>query len=149
MGASLYLRELFGREEGAPPPVDLGLERKTGDFVRSLIRAGEAKVVHDLSDGGLACAAAELALASGVGVTLNATSHAHAHFYLFGEDQGRYLIATAKPEPLIAKAHAAGVHASIAAVAGGDRFASEAGLFDLPLATLRAAHEDWMPGFMG
>ncbi|MBV9510769.1 MAG: hypothetical protein JO303_10855, partial [Caulobacteraceae bacterium] len=47
------------------------------------------------------------------------------------------------------KARAAGVHASVAAVAGGDRFASEAGLFDLPLAELRAAHEAWMPAFMG
>jgi phosphoribosylformylglycinamidine synthase II len=149
MGSSLYLRELFGREEGAPPPVDLAMERKAGDFVRGLIRAGEARVAHDLSDGGLTCAAAELALASGVGVTLNATSHAHAHFYLFGEDQGRYLIAAAQPEPLIAKAHAAGVHASVVAVAGGDRFASAQGLFDLPLAVLREAYEGWMPGFMG
>jgi phosphoribosylformylglycinamidine (FGAM) synthase-like enzyme len=149
MGSSIYLRELFGREEGAPPPVDLALERKVGDFVRGLIRSGEAKVVHDLSDGGLACAAAELALASNVGVTLNATSHAHAHFYLFGEDQARYLIAATQPEALIAKAQAAGVHASVVAVAGGDRFGSAQGLFDLPLAELREAHEGWMPGFMG
>ena len=147
MGSSLYLRELFGREEGAPPPVDLALERKTGDFVRGLIRAGEAKVVHDLSDGGLACAAAEMALASGVGVTLNASSHAHAHFYLFGEDQGRYLIATDNAAALMAQAEKAGVHACIAAVAGGDRVASAAGLFDIALADLRAAHEGWMPAF--
>jgi len=149
LGASLYLRELFGREEGAPPPVDLGLERRTGDFVRGLIVAGEAKTVHDLSDGGLACAAAEMALASGVGVTLNASSHAHAHFYLFGEDQGRYLVAAENAAALLAKAEAAGVHASIAAVAGGDRVASAAGLFDVALADLREAHEGWMPGFMG
>src|SRR6202012_751336 len=68
LGASLYLRELFGREDGAPPPVDLALEKKNGDFVRGLIRSGQVKVVHDLSDGGLICAAAEMALASGVGV---------------------------------------------------------------------------------
>ena len=96
MGASLYLREILGREDGAPPPVDLRLERRAGDFVRGLIRAGEAAVVHDLSDGGLVAAAAEMALASGVGVVLNATSHEHAHFYLFGEDQGRYLVATTR-----------------------------------------------------
>jgi phosphoribosylformylglycinamidine synthase len=129
--------------------VDLALERKVGDFVRGLIRSGEARVVHDLSDGGLACAAAELALASNVCVTLNATSHAHAHFYLFGEDQARYLIAAAQPEALIAKAQAAGVHASVVAVAGGDRFGSAQGLFDMPLADMREAHEGWMPGFMG
>ena len=129
--------------------MDLALERKTGDFVRGLITTGDAKVVHDLSDGGLACGAAEMALASGVGVTLNASSHAHAHFYLFGEDQARYLIATDKPAALLARAEKAGVHASIAAVAGGDRVASAAGLFDVALSDLRAAHEGWLPAFMG
>ncbi len=136
MGSSLYLRELFGREEGAPPPVDLALERKTGDFVRGLIRAGEVSVVHDLSDGGLAAAAAEMAMAARVGVTLNATSHPHAHYYLFGEDQARYLIASSDPDALIAKARAAGVHANLAGRAGGTDFASEAGLFSVPLEAL-------------
>ncbi|KAK0339322.1 hypothetical protein LTR94_035037, partial [Friedmanniomyces endolithicus] len=51
LGASIYLREVLGREDGAPPPVDLKLERKTGDFVRGLIEAGELTLVHDLSDG--------------------------------------------------------------------------------------------------
>ena len=134
---------------GAPPPVDLALERRTGDFVRGLIRAGEVKVVHDLSDGGLIAAAAEMAMAAGVGVTLNASSHPHAHYYLFGEDQARYLIATKDADALIAKAHAAGVHASPAGVAGGDVFASAAGLFSVPLAVLTAANEAWLPGFMG
>ncbi len=149
MGSSLYLREILGREEGAPPPVDLMLERRAGDFVRGLIRAGEALVVHDLSDGGLVAAAAEMALASGVGIALNATSHEHAHFYLFGEDQGRYLIATADPHGLIAKAKVAGVHASLAGRAGGEALASDQGLFSLPLAALREAHEGWMPAYMG
>ncbi|MDR3472600.1 MAG: AIR synthase related protein, partial [Devosia sp.] len=149
MGASLYLRELFGREEGAPPPVDLALERKTGDFVRGLIRSGETRVAHDLSDGGLVAAAAEMAMAARLGVTLNATSHPHAHYYLFGEDQARYLIATSDPDGLIAKAHAAGVHASVVGRAGGQVFASEAGLFSLPIDTLIAANEAWLPGYMG
>jgi len=148
MGASLYLRELFGREEGAPPPVDLALERKTGDFVRGLIREGAVNVVHDLSDGGLVAAAAEMAMAARVGVMLNATSHPHAHYYLFGEDQARYLIATREPEVLIAKAHAAGLHASTVGHAGGARFASAAGLFDVPLAALREANEGWLPAYM-
>ncbi len=149
MGSSLYLREILDREEGAPPPVDLVLERRAGDFVRGLIRSGQAKVVHDLSDGGLVAAAAEMALAADVGVVLNATSHEHAHFYLFGEDQGRYLIATGDAEALIAKAHAAHVHASVAGTAGGDTLASAQGLFSVPLAALREAHEGWMPAYMG
>jgi phosphoribosylformylglycinamidine synthase len=148
MGSSLYLREILGREEGAPPPVDLVLERRAGDFVRGLIRAGEVSVVHDLSDGGLVAAAAEMALASKVGIVLNATSHEHAHFYLFGEDQGRYLIAATDPDALIAKAQAAGVHASVAGQAGGDALASAQGLFSVPLSALREAHEGWMPAYM-
>ena len=119
LGASLYLREVLGREDGAPPPVDLQLERKTGDFVRGLIEAGELTVVHDLSDGGLIGAAADLALASDVGVTLDATSPTHAHILLFGEDQGRYLVALPDPSPLITKAQESGLHASVVGRAGG------------------------------
>ena len=147
LGSSLYLREIGGREEGAPPPVDLTAERRNGDFVRGLIRSGQVEVCHDLSDGGLACAAAEMALASGVGVKLNATSQPHAHFYLFGEDQGRYLIAVRDAQSVLGAAQAAGVHASIAGEAGGEAFAS-ASLFTIPLAELRAAYEGWLPGYM-
>jgi phosphoribosylformylglycinamidine synthase subunit PurL len=148
LGASMYLREILGREDGAPPPVDLVAERRNGDFVRGLIASGLVGAVHDLSDGGLCAAAAEMALASNVGVTLNATSETHAHPYLFGEDQARYLVATPDPDALIAAAHAAGVPISLAGKVGGDAFAS-ASLFSIPLATLRAANEAWMPAYMG
>ena len=147
LGASIYLREILGREDGAPPPVDLALERKNGDFVRGLIPTGLVAGLHDLSDGGLLIAAADVALASKVGITLNATSHAHAHPYLFGEDQARYLVATPDPDGLLLAAKEAGVHANLAGVAGGDAFASS-DLFSIPIETLRAAHEAWMPGFM-
>ena len=149
LGASLYLREVLGRHDGAPPPVDLSRERCAGDLVRGLVQSGAVRVVHDLSDGGLVAAAAEMALASNVGVVLNATSHEHAHFYLFGEDQGRYLVAGADPQTLIARAQAAGVHASVAGRAGGQVFASEEGLFSIPLARLREANEAWLPRYMG
>ncbi len=148
LGASIYLREVLGREDGAPPPVDLALERKTGDVVRGLIQSGQAKVVHDLSDGGLIVAAADMALASGVGVTLDATSPGNAHPFLFGEDQARYLIASDAPDALLKAAADAGLHASVVGQAGGDAFASKA-LFSIPLARLRSAHEGWMPGYMG
>src|SRR5690606_5454207 len=64
LGQSLYLRELLGREEGAPPPVDLAAERRNGDFVRDEILAGKVKACHDISDGGLAVAVAEMCLAA-------------------------------------------------------------------------------------
>jgi phosphoribosylformylglycinamidine synthase len=88
-----------------------------------------------------------MALAAGVGITLRANSEAHAHPYLFGEDQARYLIATSDAAPILKVAEAAGAHASLAGQAGGDQLVSP-GLFAIPLQTLRAANEGWLPGFM-
>ena len=149
LGASLYLRELFGREDGAPPPVDLATERRNGDLVRSLIREGLVQTVHDLSDGGLAAAAAEMALASNLGLWLDTQNALPHHAWLFGEDQGRYLLAVAPAaEPAVLAACAA-ARAPVAVVgdAGGLMFAAK-GLFEIPLVELRQVHEAWMPGFM-
>ncbi len=152
LGASLYLREALGPGQAkpdawAPPPVDLMAEKRHGDLVRTLIREGHLHAVHDLSDGGLVGAAAEMALAGGVGVELRATSTLHAHGYLFGEDQGRYLLATPDPQSVLERAHQAGVRASDAGHVGGEAFTS-ASLFAIALADLRQAHEGWMPNFM-
>jgi phosphoribosylformylglycinamidine synthase II len=147
LGQSLYLRECLGRTDGAPPPVDLAAERRVGDFVRDLIATGVTRTVHDLSDGGLIVAAAEMALASNVGVVLDATSRAHAHIFLFGEDQGRYLIATREPERITALALAAHINVADVGEARGQDFASK-DLFSIPLDALRAAHEGWLPALM-
>ena len=147
LGQSLYLRECLGRRDGAPPPVDLAHEKRVGDLVRRLIGKQVVSAVHDLSDGGLIVAAAEMALASRVGVTLDATSATHAHIFLFGEDQGRYLIATDEPERVIACALEAHVNVAEVGDAGGDAFASE-GLFSVPLDQLRATNEGWLPNLM-
>ena len=148
LGASMYLREVLGREDGAPPPVDLAVERRHGDFVRNLIQSGQVSAAHDLSDGGLIAALAEMALASQVGAQLLADADAPDHAWLFGEDQARYLVATRGADALLAAAEASGVPARIVGEAGGDVLARP-GLFSLPLAKLRAAHEGWMPSFMG
>ena len=152
LGASLYLREGLaadgpGDDRWAPPPVDLAAEKRHGDLVRTLIREGGLHAVHDLSDGGLIGAAAEMALASGLGVELRATSALNAHGYLFGEDQGRYLLATPDPQTVLERAREAGVRATDAGHVGGEAFAS-ASLFAIALADLRQAHEGWMPAFM-
>jgi len=151
LGASLYLREVLGREDGAPPPVDLTLERKTGDFVREMIEAGRLTCVHDLSDGGLIGAAADMALASDTGVILDASSATHAHVFLFGEDQARYLVAVPNPQEVLAAAREAGLHASVVGHAKGDAFASghQGGdLFSIPMKHLREIHEGWMPDWI-
>ena len=103
--------------------------------------------MHDLSDGGLAIAAAEMALASGVGIELSPTSQTHAHAFLFGEDQSRYLIATADPDPIVAAGRDAGLNLALAGQAGGTDFACHE-LFRIALERLRAAHEGWMPTYM-
>ena len=149
LGASLYLREVLGREDGAPPPVDLHAERRNGDFVRRLIVSGQVSVVHDLSDGGLIAATAEMALASNVGVTLDEDTGLPIHAALFGEDQARYLLA-APPEAVAQIAHdaaAAGVVAARIGVAGGADIVVE-GVMSLPLERLRQAHEGWLPAYM-
>jgi phosphoribosylformylglycinamidine synthase len=147
LGSSLYLRECLRREEGAPPPVDLAVERRNGEFVREEIRSGRLRAVHDLSDGGLVVAAAEMALASNVGMHLDATSVAHAHAFMFGEDQGRYLVATDQAGELIARAEARGVHAAAVGTVEGEAFASGP-LFSIPLDRLRHVHEGWLPAYM-
>ncbi len=148
LGASMYLREILGREDGAPPPVDLAMERKIGDFVRNLIETRQATVVHDLSDGGLIAAAAEMALASNVGITLELPSKLPDHALLFGEDQGRYLLALANSGPVLKAARAAGIVAEEVGHADGQALAT-AGIFSIALSDLRARHEGWMPGYMG
>jgi len=91
LGQSLWLRELHGREEGPPPPVDLKAERANGFAVRGWIEQGLATAVHDLSDGGLLVGLAEMAMAGGIGATLDVSlDTAQA----FGEDQARYVVTT-------------------------------------------------------
>jgi phosphoribosylformylglycinamidine synthase subunit PurL len=154
LGASMYLREVQGREEGAPPPVDLATEKRNGDLVRELIQSGDVTVVHDLSDGGLVAAAVEMALASGVGVALNIQGDVADHAVFFGEDQARYLIALRRDQldELDAKAEAAGVAYDVVGQAGGDEvsFTGQGGLLAaIQLDALKTAHEGWMPAFMG
>ncbi|MCC5996190.1 MAG: phosphoribosylformylglycinamidine synthase subunit PurL [Oceanicaulis sp.] len=149
LGASLYLRHIEEREDGAPPRVDLAAEKRHGDFVRAEIRAGRAKVVHDISDGGLACAAAEIAMASGVGIKLAYNGALPVFAWMFGEDQARYLIAAdaATAETIRANAMTAGVPVSVVGLAGG-RHVSINGTHSIDLIALKQAHENWMPRLM-
>jgi phosphoribosylformylglycinamidine synthase II len=150
LGQSLYQELATGRFEGAPPPVDLAAERAAGDFVRTLIREGRVHAVHDVSDGGLIVAAAEMALAGDVGAQFAPYEGATPlHAVYFGEDQGRYLIA-ASPETAAGieqDARAAGLPARRAGVAGGEHIVVP-GETPFLLAELRAAHERWLPDYM-
>src|SRR5215471_1197385 len=114
LGQSIYLREICGREEGAPPPVDLAAERRNGDFVRRLIADGQVTAVHDLADGGLLVAVAEMAMASGIGARLNPPPSGVApHAFWFGEDQARYLVTVPSGETDAIMARAANANVPV------------------------------------
>ncbi len=150
LGQSLYLREIKGREQGAPPPVDLEAERRNGDLVRQLIMDGLVSACHDVSDGGISVALAEMAMASGasgIGAEVAAPEDVPLHAWLFGEDQGRYVLTTVSPERVLAEAAGAGVPAAAIGTTGGAALVI-AGAGAFPLAELAEAHESWLPHYM-
>ena len=152
LGASLYLREIEGREDGMPPPVDLVAERRDGDFVRGMIAAGHVASCHDVSDGGLLVAIAEMAMAGNRGVILDAPpTDPPPHAWWFGEDQGRYLAETAEPDAILGAAARAGVAARPIGQVAGRRHAAALTLPGgnaISVAELKTVNEAWLPGYM-
>ena len=157
LGQSLWLREVLGREDGPPPPVDLELEQRAGNLVRELIERNIVNAVHDVSDGGVLVAVAEMAISGGVGATID-TNHIYVNSaplaeQLFGEDQGRYLVTVADnaDQSVPELAAASGVPCTYLGSTNGDL--SDAiivgdgvtNLAEIPLADLRAAHEGALP----
>jgi len=140
IGQSLWLREIHGREDGDPPQVDLADEKLNGEIVRRLIAEGRVTAVHDISDGGLLVAVAEMALAGGIGVELDAIDAAFA----FNESQARYLVTYRADAPL----DRAEVPFEKIGTTGGQDLRVNGNA--IPLADLRAANErffrEWMEG---
>ncbi|MGO4706086.1 phosphoribosylformylglycinamidine synthase subunit PurL [Microvirga sp. 2MCAF38] len=150
LGQSIYLRDICGREEGAPPPVDLATEKRNGDFVRQLIRSGQVDTVHDCSDGGLALTVAEMAMARGIGAIIGYQPEGiPLHAFLFGEDQGRYVIAVDPNDAadILYEATALGIPAITLGLTGGDSLILPGGQA-ISVKDLKAAHESWLPDYM-
>jgi phosphoribosylformylglycinamidine synthase subunit PurL len=147
LGRSVYLRDLCGREEGAPPPVDLAVERRHGDLVRGLIRDGLITAAHDVSDGGVLVALAEMAIASGIGAVLEPLPGIPGHAFWFGEDQARYVITTKQSQPVVERAKAAGVPLVPLGATGGTLVAI-AGERPLRVDDLKRRSETWLPAYM-
>ena len=153
LGASTWLAEITGREDGAPPPVDLALEKQTGELVLGLIRDGLVTAVHDLSDGGLAIGLAEMAMAGKIGARIDHLPPGiPTHAALFGEEQGRYLLTVATNDQIAEISRRVGTSGSdlimhILGVTGGDSLT----LPDeqpISIAALETAHEHWLPSYM-
>jgi len=152
MGQSLWLREIAGREDGAPPRVNLEKERLHGEFVREMIGKGLLTAVHDVSDGGLAVALTEMALAGGIGCRVNNTYDV-VHEW-FSECQARYIVTTREANKLKKALEKRGIYFGALGTTGGDAIVFDAYMLgtvsQVSLADLRAANEsffrDWMEG---
>jgi phosphoribosylformylglycinamidine synthase len=148
LGQSLYLREACGREEGAPPPVDLAVERRNGDFVRDQINRGRIVACHDLSDGGLLVALAEMCISGGVGAEIALPeTNIPSHAFLYGEDQARYLVASPRADKILNSARKVDVPAVILGNSGGVSLAVK-DVLSVALSDIKAAHEAWLPTYM-
>ena len=150
LGRSSYLRVVCGIDTGAPPPVDPAQEKRIGDFVRGLITRAGVTCCHDLSDGGLLVAVAEMALAGGIGADIEVPANRPAHAWLFGEDQARYLIAVpeAASAAILEAAEQADVPLAAIGRTGGDAL-TVTGCDPISLERLSNAHERWFPTYMG
>jgi phosphoribosylformylglycinamidine synthase len=155
LDASIYARELLGREDGPPPPVDLAVERRNGDFVRGLIEAGRVTACHDVSDGGLLVTVAEMSLAAlaegreiGAQIELPVNSAA-LHAWLFGEDQARYIVCAspAQAKAIAGDAAKAKIPIYFIGLSGGATL-TLGGTDAISLNELQRAHEDWLPHYM-
>ncbi len=109
LGASIYQQHHGDDGIYAPPPLDLVAEQKTGSFVRQQILGGSINAAHDIADGGLAVAIAEMAMRSGFGAEIAVPKTGNLHGWAFGEDQARFVVTTADSQALIAAAKEAGI----------------------------------------
>ena len=157
LGSSSWLAEIAGREEGAPPPVDLAMEKLIGELVHGLIKDGLVTAVHDLSDGGLAVGLAEMALAGGIGATIAAMPFGlPAHAELFGEDQARYVATVGSKDALdeisrrVSAIVSTGEALVLMTVLGktGGKTLTLPGESPISLDELEQAHENWLPAYM-
>ncbi|MEM9205530.1 MAG: phosphoribosylformylglycinamidine synthase subunit PurL [Pseudomonadota bacterium] len=150
LGQSSYLREILDREDGPPPPVDVEIERKAGDFVRREIGAGRVSACHDISDGGLGIALAEMAIAGNKGAICDLDFPDLSPFEaLFGEDQARYVVtcAPSRVESLTRDADEQGLATTWLGTVGGEELTIGRSVA-ISVKELRGAHESWFPRYM-
>jgi len=99
LGQSIYAKEILNIISGLPPKVNLKNEKKIGDAIRDLININKLDTVHDISDGGFLVALTEMSISGGIGVKIHLDEKDVSPNFLFGEDQGRYIISV--PDELI------------------------------------------------
>jgi len=149
IGSSLYLREIFGSEEGAPPEVDLKTERANGDFVRELIVSGKVTACHDISDGGLLVAVAEMCFSKNIGASIQFPAGISPDLFAYGEDQARYVLTVpvGTAQDIVKQAASKKIPVTLMGKTGGDALVVEK-LLNEKVAVLKQINESWLPNYM-
>jgi len=149
LSQSQYLAQIHDLRDGPPPPVDLKHEKRVGDFVRSLIGDDLVTAVHDCSDGGLAVALAEMVMAGNIGAVITAPAGKNPAASLFGEDQGRYVLAASPADlpRIIARAAPLAIAVQQIGRVGGDAL-KLANARAISVDELTKAHQGWFSAYM-
>ena len=143
LGQSLFLREIAKQEKGDSPFVNLEEERKNGQFIRKCIDMKTISACHDISDGGIAVAVAEMALASNIGAKISGEDSAK---FWFGEDQSRYIISTKTPEEFEKIADENNIEILKIGSTGGNEISINNN--NISIKTLLEINEAWLPQYM-
>jgi len=148
LGQSALLADVLGLETGDAPKVDLAAERRAGELVRALHKDGLISAAHDVSDGGIALAVAEMCLAGNCGAGINNPSALPAIAFLFAEDQARYLLSVpeAALDGVVEAANSAAVPVQELGVFEGD-FLVVDGTF-VPLEALKEGFGTGLPALV-
>ena len=145
LGASLYQRDILDDTTAfSPPPVDLAAEAKHGGIVRDAIDQGLVTAAHDISDGGLLVALAEMAIADGIGAEIEAEGDAG---FWFGEDQARYVLAVPADKTAAFEALADDATITKLGKTGAGQLTIGGGV-SISVAELRDLNEGWFPALM-
>ena len=153
LGQSIYLREIHGLEMGAPPPLDLDEEKRNGDLVRNLIKQGTVSACHDISDGGLLIAIAEMALASikdamFLGVKITNPTNIPDHAFFFGEEQSRYILTSSDANSILEMAKRHNVTAKILGKTTKHQELTIDKIGNISLQRCFEINERWLPEYM-
>ena len=148
LGESLYAAHHGVTAIYAPPPVDLDAEKRTGDLLRQLIADKLVTAAHDISDGGLGVAVAEMSLHTSFGVHITLPASGNMHGWAFGEDQARYVVTTPDAESLIAAAKSAAIPIARIGIVTAQAELQFGDHDTISVKTLRSLSEGCLPALM-
>lgn len=148
LGNSVFARVIAEREGGAPPPVDLDKEKAHGQFVQAQITAGQITTCHDIGDGGLLVAVAEMALSGAVGAALSHPDGDTVLAWAFGEDQARYIVQVDDAEAFAALLAEQGIDGCQIGTTSAHQTLTVGQNVTISIEELRTRHEGKLPQMM-